>query len=295
MLTVPGMALALGLVVFLIWRHLLLALAIALAPLPGALFLLAAHGAPLPVYGFGAAASAFMAAGVLRARIANTVPDWTPLLLAAGAGSLLMLLQNWTLGMGFAGASLCALAGAAVLGASRFDEDVIARANRQQERWAFLVEGWGRVAETRWAWALSGAGLTLVVIGVFRPALLSFADVTGEAFLLLTLLGTTRDWRAALAAALVGALLLLFAPGLPQFGFLVLPLGMRMAGREQGELVSALDRAGGLMLAGLAGLTAISWAALGAVLAGLILFPALTAVLHRMFTPRRSIEQLYRH
>lgn len=87
---------------------------------------------------------------------------------------------------------------------------------------------------------------------------------------------------------------MLVAPGLPQFGFLALPLGLRTSALGVNERRLALERAGGLALAGLAGLTAANWIAPAALVAGLVLFPALTTVLRGMFTPRRSVEQMYR-
>lgn len=302
MLAVLGMALGIGLLIFLLLRHAALAFAIALAPLPAALFLWSGHGTPLPVFGFGMAAAVLAAADAVPARITGTAADWTPMLLAACGGTLLMLLQSWPLGMAFAIAGLCAWGGAAALRWAAFDEDVIARINRLGERCAILLEGWGALAEIRWGLALTGAGLVLVAVAVFRQPLgltlnMTTGQASGLAILLLTLLGTTRDWRAALAAFLAGMLMLLFAPGLPQFGFLVLPLGLRtgVPGNDAQSRRRALEQAGGLALAGIAGLTALSWAAWAALLAGLVFFPAVTAVLHGMFTPRRSVEHLYRN
>lgn len=298
MLAVLGMALSIGLFIFLLLRHAALALAIALAPLPAALFLWGGQITPLPVFGFGAAAATLAAANAVHARISGTVADGTPMLLAVCGGTLLMLLQNWPLGVGFAIASLCAWGAAGALRWAVFDEDAIARVNRLQERCAILLEGWRGLAEIRWGLALSGAGLVLAVVAGFRqPLNLTAGQITGLAVLLLTLLGTTRDWRAALAGLLAGLLLLLFAPGLPQFGFLVLPLGLRatVQGKDAQGRRHALGRSGGLALAGIAGLMSLSWAALAALLAGLVLFPAITTVLHGMFTPRRSMENLYRN
>lgn len=295
MLTVLGMALGIGLLVFLLLRHLPLALAICAAPLPGALVIWAGHHPPLPVYGFGAGVAVLAATGVARTRIAGGVADWTPVLLAGCGGTLLMLLQDWPLGVGFAVANLCALGAAAGLRLAVFDEDAIARANRLREQSAILLEGWSVLAEPRWGWALAGAALVLAVVGWFRqPLHLTAADATGLAVLLLALLGTARDWRAALAALLAGLVMLLFVPGLPQFGFLVLPLGLGMAAQANANRRLALERAGGLASAGIAGLAGLGGTALGALLAGLVLFPALMTVLHVMFTPRRSVEQLYR-
>ena len=188
------------------------------------------------------------------------------------------------------------------------------RANRQREALLRASAFMAPITEPRWSLSLSGVGLVLAVLAFFqitaKPPLFDGLAALAAG---LILWGLARDVRVGLAGLAAAGLLLLFTGGvsgaLLLFLFVAAVLGEAMtAWRGAGEGMSAAltraleDHAPSILFAALAAAIAAgarsgAWGALHAglgMMAALILFPAFAGALHHLFPPRRSVEDIYR-
>jgi len=290
-----------------------LALAAALAPLPGILWF-----GP-SAYALAVAFTFLMAYGWNEARLKNEdvfAGLWS--LAPALCGALLFALA-WSfhdkaqLGSLIAASAASLLCFPVLAATVPFGEDEITRANRRREkflRYAILAAPLG---EPRWSISVSGVGLVLAALGWFDMAHplhpLDWLAAPGAGLLMLFL---TRDIRGALAGLAASGLLLLFAGAvngaLLLFLVFALDLGCSAARwRKQGENEShawmrTIEDCGPIVLA--AGLTAMvvaiprggfaaSLHAFYGLAAALIFYPAFTGALYAIFPRRRSVEELY--
>lgn len=282
----------------LILRHAPLAILAALAPLPGVWFARSWNADLLSTYGFGFSVAALAAAALSRARRDDGTAERADIVMAVYGGVLVMLVQDWRLGLAFGAAAMSA-ALAPLLGRFLvFDEAFIARANRLHERSMPLREAWAAIATPRWAVALSGVALVLAVLGIFdsHPAL-GWRDAVELLLMAVAMAALTRDPCQVTAAIAAGLLLLLFVPALPQYAFFLALVALRRRVQPAGAAnrdERVLEQGGDLAFAGAAGLAALSWGSVAAPLAALVLAPAVAAALRLVLPARRSLEQRYR-
>jgi hypothetical protein len=291
-----------------------MALAAALAPLPGALWF-----GPSP-YGLCVALAILMAAARQDALLKTDVSKaafWKCLPALAGALFFALL---WALHAPVQLRSLVASGLAVTLFlpalalSVTLDEDAIARGNRQREMLLRIFAYPAHLAEPRWSMSFTGAGLVLAVLGYSRishhpPAF----DWLSCALIALIVMMLSRDGRSALAALAVSALLLIFTGGVSgaQLLFLLFVLILARAAKgwcAAGEtapiaFLHTIENIGPpILFAGLAamiaafppgGVPAVLHAAYSLV-GSLILFPAFAGTLYALFPGRRSIEERYR-
>ena len=293
-------------------RHVSLAMAATLAPLPGILWF------GTSAYALAIAFAILMAADYGDAQlkehnpytaIVRALPSLAGTLLFACLWSLRVPVQLQSLVAASAATALCLPPLALSV---PFDEQVIVRGNRQRESLLRHFAFAARIAEPRWSISLTAIGMVLAVLGsleiVARPPLFDWLAAPAAGLLLFAF---TLDMYAAIAALLAAALVLLFSGGvggaLLLFLLFALDLGRRVTAlRQQGEnmaLARAIEEKGSAILfAGLAamvaaaprgGAVAVLHAACGLV-AALILFPAFIGALKTLFPGRRSVEDLYR-
>lgn len=269
-------------VAFAYLRHSVLVALVVLSPLPGLLTVLVlCHGA-----------GGLMAAGLvwLFAAIANlTVADeavqriaagetaaaavraslkarWRPLLaatLATAAAASVAVIED--LSLGFVALQLLAASatGMALMTAATrlsYGEDVIARSNRNRERWQRICDRLIAVARPRWGFTVSGIGLVFAVLAVFEmqplalgPALASrmpWPALAGGMFFAVAAGPAIRDWRATVSTltAFVLAVMIGFW-GLSRRGAPLTPAAAQllvlMAGLAATLLLTAGAEAGG--------------------------------------------------
>ena len=293
------------------FRHAGLALVSTLAPLPGILWF-GPSG-----YALCIAFAILMAAAWSDARLKEENPRSATLAIAPALAGPLIFSLLWSLHapvqlpslLGASGATLICLP--LLLMTLGFGESAIARGNRQREALLRFSVLFARIAEPRWGLSLSGVGLVLAVLGYFqiaaRPAPF---DWLAAPVACLILAAATRDIRAGLAALAAAGLLLLFSGGVngSLLIFLLFALALGQAWRGAGDSVELAwtraleDHAATILFAGVAAMiAALPRGGVGAalhagfgVIAALILFPAFTGALHRIFPRRRSVEELYR-
>lgn len=295
-------------------RHVGLALAASVAPLPG-------------IFWFGQAAYALsIAFAILMAAdysdallkeqnpytaLARTLPPLAGTLLFACLWSLHVPVQLPALLAAAAATALCLPPLALSV---PFPEQAIVCGNRQREKLLRFLAWFSPVAEPRWSISLSGVGVVLAVLGYFQIAAKPPAfDWLAAPLAGALLFAFTRDIHAGLAAIAAAALVLLFTGGLggALLLFLLFAIYLERNGsafRMQGDdAVMAARRAieergSAILFAGLAAMIAASPrgggpAALHAgcgLVAALVLFPAFAGTLRRIFPARRSIEEIYR-
>jgi hypothetical protein len=295
-------------------RHTGLALAAALAPFPGILWF--GNSAYALVIAFCLLSVSAYADALLKGQDAPTALA-KPFPALTGTLGFAIL---WSLHIAVQLQSLLAASAAAFLFlpalvlTQQFDEDAVVRGNRRREKALRFFSFAARIAEPRWSYALTGAGLILAVLGFFQivrqPPLFDWlaAPVAGALVLVLT-----RDGRGAVAATAAAALVLLFTGGvggaLLLFLLFALNLGRAAAFwrrlRESETLAwtrAIEDHSAAILFAGLAamitavprgGPSAALHAGIGLV-AALILYPAFSGVLHALLPRRRNLEELYR-
>jgi hypothetical protein len=295
-------------------RHTGLALAAALAPFPGILWF--GNSAYALVIAFCLLSASDYADALLKGQDAPAALA-KPFPALAGTLGFAIL---WSLHLAVQLQSLLAASAAAFLFlpalvlTQQFDEDAVVRGNRRREKALQFFSFAVRIAEPRWSYALTGAGLILAVLGFFQivrlPPLLDWlaAPVAGAIVLVLT-----RDGRDAVAATAAAALVLLFTGSvggaLLLFLLFALTLGRAAALwrrlRESETLAwtrAIEDHSAAILFAGLAamitavprgGPPAALHAGIGLV-AALILYPAFSRVLHALLPRRRNLEELYR-
>jgi hypothetical protein len=295
-------------------RHAWLALAAALAPLPG----IAWFGAS--GYALCLALAVLITADYDDALLRQENPHAAWIRAVPALAAALLLASLWSL---IAPANLPGLLAAAaatmlclplLLLGVEFTEETIIRGNRQRERLLRLFGWFGRIAEPRWSISVSGIAVVLTVLGYFeiaaRPPLLDWLSAPLAAALLYAF---TRDIHAALAAMAAAGMVVLFTGGMggAMLLFLLFAVGLERGGgafRARGEnAVKAARRAieqrgGAILFAGLAAMAAAvprggAAAALHAgcgLIAALVFFPAFTGALRRIFPARRSVEDIYR-
>jgi len=295
-------------------RHVWLALAAALAPLPGILwFGQAAYALSIA---FAILMTADYSDALLREQnshiaLARTLPCLAGALLFACLWSLHVPVQLPGLLAAAAATALCL----PLLALSvPFGESAIVRGNRQREKMLRISAFAGNIAEPRWSISLSGVGIVIAVLGWLEitawPPNFDWlaAPVAGALIFAFTL-----DIYAGFAALAAAALVLLFTGGVGGALLLFLLFALfwgRAAGRfrSHGEAVQmamrrAMEEKGSsILFAGLAAMIAAvprggAIAALHAgcgLFAALILFPAFSGALRRIFPRRQSVEDLYR-
>ena len=287
------------------FRNLWLALAVVLAPLPGVL------GFGVSAYALCVGVGLVLAAALVEADLGqeNRRAALNKILIPIAA--MLLLGAAWSIHTPVQLAGLIGTSAATVVFVPLlvlilpFGEEFIARANRRREILQRFSAGFARIAEARWCFSLSGAGLVLAVLGWFeiaiKPRPFDMLAAAGVAAILLVL---TRDLRAGLGALAAAALVVLFTGGvdgsLLLFLFFASLLGARQ--KEVGAWARALEgHAAMILFAGLASvLTAIpqdgprgALHGFYGVAAALILFPAFSGALLALLPRRRSVEELY--
>ncbi len=220
-------------------RHIGLALAASVAPLPG-------------IFWFGQAAYALsIAFAILMAAdysdallkeqnpytaLARTLPPLAGTLLFACLWSLHVPVQLPALLASAAATALC-LPPLALSVA--FPEQAIVRGNRQREKLLRLFAWFSPIAEPRWSISLSGVALVLAVLGYFQIAAKPPAfDWLAAPLAGALLFAFTRDIHAGLAAIAAAALVLLFTGGLggAMLLFLLLAVSLeRSSGRYRAQ------------------------------------------------------------
>jgi hypothetical protein len=297
-------------------RYLRLALVVALAPLPGLLWF-SAFGYPIAF-----ALASLMAAG-LTARLLRGATeedafaalfDAMPAL--AGTAVIAFVWSLWERA-DFVGLLCAVLAVLLALPVGTiflpFGEQFHLAANRAREARAPLAETLARLAEVRWAYSLCGIALVFAVLGLFeisgRPPLV---DWIGCVLVAVVLHVVTLDWRAGIAGLAAAALLLLFAQGLNAalllFVLLALFLAQGARRHRDADDIAAWARTiedhavpvffaglGAALLSGILNDIDAGIDAAAALVAALLVFPALTLAQHHLLPRRRSVEELYKN
>ena len=313
-LALAGAALGGFAVALMCLRHPELALAAALAPFPGILWLGASAYALLLAFTILTAAAygnALLKSEDGLAALVKPLPALIGTLLLAFLWSLHMPVQ---LQSQLATAAATILLLPPLILAVHFDEDAIVRGNRWREASLRIFSFAARITESRWSLSLSGVGVVLAVLGYFQlghhPPLFDWLAAPACAAIIFVL---TRDGHSAVAALAASALLLLFTAGvsgaLLLFLLFTLLLGRAAAAwRHQGESEAmawtrAFEDQGAIVaFAGLAAMIAATPrggapAALHAgfgLVAALILFPAFAGALRTLVPRRRSVQELYK-
>jgi hypothetical protein len=296
------------------FRHGSLALAAALAPLPGILWF--GHAAYALSIAFAILMTAEYSNALLReqnpyAALARALPPLAGALLFACLWSLHGPVQLPGLLAAAAATALCLPPLALSV---TFGESEIVGGNRQREKLLRIFAFAGNIAEPRWSITLSGIGLVLAVLGWFEITILPpvFDWLAAPAAGLL-IFAFTLDIYAAFAGLAGGGLILLFAGGVGGALLLFLLFALflaRAAGRfrihgetAQMAMRRAMEEEGSsILFAGLAAMIAAAprggaAAALHAgsgLIAALVLFPAFAGALRWAFPARRSVEEIYR-
>jgi len=295
-------------------RNVPLALAAALAPLPGILwFGQAAYALSIA---FAILMTADYSDALLKEHnpyiaLARTLPSLAGALLFACLWSLHVPVQLPGLLAAAAATALCLPPLALSV---PFGESAIVRGNRQREKMLRIFAFVGNIAESRWSMSLSGVGMVLAVLGWFEitvwPPYFDWLAAPAAGVLIFAF---TLDIYAAFAALAAAALILLFTGGVGGALLLFLLFALfwgRAAGRfrAHGETAQmamrrAMEEEGNsLLFAGLAAMIAAvprggAIAALHAgcgLIAALVLFPAFSGALRRMFPPHQSVEDMCR-
>jgi hypothetical protein len=293
-------------------RHFSLALATALAPLPGILWF-----GP-SAYALCIALAILMTADYGDALLRDENPYAALFRVMPSLAATLTFAALWSLFSRVDLPGLLAASAATILSLPPlvlnvgFSEEAIVRGNRQHERLVRLFTSVSHIAEPRWSISLSGVGVVLAVLGYFeiaaKPPVFDWFSAPVAAALLFAF---TRDIHAALAALAASALLLLFTGGLG--GALLLFLlfavylqrncgGFRAQGEHTAMVRAIEERGSAILFAGLAAMIAAvprggGLAALHAgcgLIAAIILFPAFSGALQRVFPAWRSVEEIYR-
>jgi hypothetical protein len=295
-------------------RHVWLALAAALAPLPGILwFGQAAYALSIA---FAILMTADYSDALLKEQnphiaLARALPPLAGALLFACLWSLHVPVQLPGL---LAAAAVTALCLPVLAFSVIFGEAAIVRGNRQREKLLRIFAFAGNIAEPRWSISLSGAGLVLAVLGWFEITAMPPAfDWLAAPVAGLLIFAFTLDIYAGFAGLAAAALILLFTGGVGGALLLFLLFALFLARtarrfRAHGEAAQmamrrAMEEEGSsILFAGLAAMIAAvprggAVAALHAgcgLIAALILFPAFAGALRSIFPARRSIEEIYR-
>lgn len=215
------------------FRHLPLAVATALVPLPGLLWAAPVSGGsefgavPLLAYGFGFA----FATLVSQTRVEHVIgeiehePPFRSAVVSLGLMAALALL--WFRGTASADAALQAVSDAAlsVLSSAlllpltmtwlHFDETFVARANRERERRSRFFEWVAQITIPRWAFSFSGITIVFLALGwygaelVIRDGVLQRTAAVFAAVIVGAVVA--GGWRKGLAIGLVGSAIALLA------------------------------------------------------------------------------------
>jgi hypothetical protein len=294
-------------------RNVPLALAVALAPLPGIGLEALLRLGWVYTYPFGFCVGLLMSGALLR-RFLSASGNWRGVSLAAG-GAVAAATMHDLEGVRILVLCLCAASAVGLVALAwrvlPFGEAFIARANRAAENRARLLDIAAQVAVPRWAMAVSGIAVVMAALAWFEimpgdpPDYPGFVVAAAAVFLL------SRDWRTAVAAALCAALLWLARADIA-LPFFVLPaLLLSACVRERPERGAeawrlTLEEEGGglwfaalglavlLILDGAATFLELGLAAQIAFLVALVFFPALAAALWTLFPRYRSVEEIYR-
>ena len=235
---------------FVQFRYVRLAILVALAPLPGALWF--APGS----YGFGFALAVLMASGLANRLLMGgseedafaSLFEAAPALIGALAVAFVWSLWSHADFPGLMAASLSVLvavpAGAIFL---PFGEHFHIAANRAREARGRVADMAARLAQARWALSLSGIALVFAVLGIFEiPVTPPPADWIGGVLIAAVLFAATMDWRAGTAALACAILLLLYERGMNSSLLLFVLLAQFLAGgtrRYPGDALLAWARA----------------------------------------------------